>query len=209
MKVTAQLKEYHCYFISMVTKDDGFDGRKCHILRNKVAYTWFNWHRFNPCWTKIPSAAWYSQKKKKKGHHTSTLTIKEKNALKIWVSLFRHSKWSQVATMDMASDTCLYYWEIFWTASRPKTPWALLLAAASCKPIVSRSPLVTMQPFQTSVNPYITSTLLASSNPNSWQISYDFGAFCLYNPPPFCSPVEHNLSASSICLSQAMVINLA
>ena len=39
MKVKAQLKEVYCYFISMVTKDDGFDGRKFHILRNMLAYT--------------------------------------------------------------------------------------------------------------------------------------------------------------------------
>ena len=44
MKVKAQLKEVYCYFISMVTKADGFDGRKFHILRNMLAYTGFNWN---------------------------------------------------------------------------------------------------------------------------------------------------------------------
>ena len=44
---------------------------------------------------------------------------------------FRPSKGSQVATMDMVSDMCLYYWEIFWTVSHPRTPMSL--AASSCQ----------------------------------------------------------------------------
>ena len=44
-----------------------------------------------------------------------------------------------------------------------------LLAASSCNLTVSRPPLVTMQLFQIPINPYLTSTLLASSNHNSRQ----------------------------------------
>ena len=43
------------------------------------------------------------------------------------------------------------------------------LRAANCKLMVSRSALVTMQPFQTSINPYLKTRLpLASSSYNSW-----------------------------------------
>ena len=68
--------------------------------------------------------------------------------------------------------------------------WALLPAATSCNFIVSSSPLVLCNHFRPQSTLTWQAPFFVSSNPNYWQISYDLGTFCLYNPPPFCSPVE-------------------
>ena len=76
---------------------------------------------------------------------------------KLW---FRHSKGSQVAIMDIVSHLLLHHWELEFSEFKDSSSkHNYLLVADGCNLIVSRSSLLTMQPFWIPTNPYLTSIL--------------------------------------------------
>ena len=109
-------------------------------------------------------------------HCISALTVKGKNAFENQngVTVVQALEMEPVATEDVVSDTFLHPWELEFSelyqtqGHRQLFSNQYLLAAASCNLMVSGSPLVTTQPFQTPTNPCLASTLTSSSsNPNS------------------------------------------
>ena len=78
-----------------------------------------------------------------------------------------------------------------------------LLAAASCNLVVSKSPLgiyvIILNPSQCLLNKhthFLPAAILILDNLCNLVVF-----FCLYKIPPFCSPAEHNSSASWVCVS--------
>ena len=95
-------------------------------------------------------------------HCTSALTINEKDAFKNknGVTVVQASKIEPVTIVDVISDMLLHHYALEFSELYQTQEYhqlfskQYLLVAVSCSLMVSRSPLVTMQPFQTPTNPY-------------------------------------------------------